>query len=397
MKTNIIINLIVLLVSINVYAQTYTYKCGDNETAMSPVVDAKVSYDKKTSLYNYKYKIKNKSDALVPIHQFSLNPVTNVIDINTNKNWDFNFIENIKLVGGAKSEGTYANVNFKDPIPKMPLGNDYDIAPGQSIEGFEFKSPHPPGPIKISFSGTPLKGSDIVDSTGKSVPNFRVVIPKDELQKLFDEGIINCPGYYSSHFDVDNPRDCDLIDVTTGPIPPTRATAKLRMRKINEKKWRGSPTAEEPNIQILPIDTGKIEVMLFGDQNLDVTKIDLASITFGQGKAKPLKTVIINDFRDKDGEADDDDIKEHIKKNNVRHLLMEFNLDHVDIRCDAERALFLNGKIGTKDLFGAVKIKHGSCLDKKNNAKEVRKKRNSDAKEKKEFEEREREEKKRRQ
>ncbi|MEK6628764.1 MAG: hypothetical protein AABY53_09070 [Bdellovibrionota bacterium] len=383
MKTNIIVNLIVMLISVNIYAQTYIYKCSDPELAMSPAVEAKVDYDKKTGLYNYKYKIKNKSDAIVPIHGLYLATFTNASDIKSNKNWKFNSFDDNELFWSAKSEGIYINVNFKAPIPIFPPGNDYDISPGQSIDGFEFKSPHPPGPVKIQFRGTVLKGSEIVGSDGKPIQNFRTVIPKDELEKLFDEGIVNCPGYFDSSLDVDNPRDTGLIMVTIGPVPPTRITAKLRMRKIKDKKWRGSPTTEEPNIQILPIDTGKIEVMLFGSHDLDVKKIDLASLTFGQGNAKPLKTVIINDFSDKDGEVDDDDIKEHIKKNNVRHLLMEFNLDDVDIRCDAERALFLNGKIGTKDLFGAVKIKHGSCMDKKNNAKEVKKKKDSESKERK--------------
>lgn len=163
--------------------------------------------------------------------------------------------------------------------------------------------------------------------------------------------------------------------------------AKIRIRKINEKKWRGSPTLEEPDIQILPIDTGKIQVMLFGSHELDVTKIDLSSLVFGQVEAKPLKTVILNDFRDKDGELDDNEIKDHIKKNNVQHLLMEFNLDDVDIRCDTDRALFLKGKIGTKDLYGAVRIKNGSCMDKQNNAKEWKKIKDYEAKEKKEAEE----------
>lgn len=373
MKAHIMMNLFILALPVVSFAQTYIYKCPDSEYAMSPIVDSKVIYDKKTGLYTYKYKIKNKSDALVPIHQFVLSPLVNVQSIKSNKNWDFDLFDNIKLVGDSKTEGLSVGIKFdKDGYPYGPDGNVYDIYPGKTIEGFEFKSQNPPGPIKIRFSGGPLRGAKIHTSDGKPVENFHTVIPKAELDKIMSEGEKTCPGY--SHPDlenVDNPRDYGLVDVTTGPIPPTRVAAKLRMRKITEKKWRGS-CESEPDIEVLPIDTGKIQLMLFGSRDVDVAKIDLGSLRFGQGRAKPVNTAIVNDFRDKDGEVDDD-IKEHIKKNNVQHLLMEFNLDDIDIRCDSDRALFLDGKIEGKDLFGAVKIKHGSCSDKKNNAKEIKK------------------------
>lgn len=370
MKTNIIINLIFLLISINMYAQTYTFRCADPRNAMSPAVDAKVSYNKKTGFYTYKYKIKNKSDALVPVRGFYLVTFTNAMDIKSNESWKFLRFDDDQLFWASKSKG-FSNITYKNGVLDIPPGNDHDIYPGESAEGFEFKSQHPPGSVKIEFSGNPLNKYGIAGLDGKILENPEEVLSSNQIEEL-EKQIINCPGYSDPDFDVDNPRDYGLIEVTTGPIPPERVTAKIRLRKIKEKKWRGSYDSDEPEIEILPIDTGKIEVMLFGDQSLDVTKINLASLTFGQGKAKPLKTVIINDFKDKDGEVDDD-IKKHIKKNNVRHLLMEFSLDDVDIRCDADRALFLNGKIGTKDLFGGVRIKHGLCSDKKNNAKEMKK------------------------
>lgn len=369
------------------FSQTYIYKCGDPENAMLPEIDVQVRYDKKTDFYTYIYKIKNKSDALVPIARFRLFTFTDVAEIKSSENWKFLRFSSNYLHWSAKSEGLYANITVdKAGNPSGPPGNTYDIAPGKSIDGFEFKSKYPPGPTKIEFNGSPLNGSRIVDSTGKDVPDFRNVIPENELAVLFNEGDKACPGYFDANLDVDKPpRDHGLVSVTIGPIPPERVPAKIRIRKINEKKWRGSPESE-PDIEVLPIDTGRIQVMLFGSQELDVKKIDLASLSFGQGKAKPVKTVILTDFTDKNGEIDND-IKEHIKKNNVQHLLMEFNLDDVDIRCDSERALFLDGKYGTKDLFGAVRIKHGSCMKKKNNAKELKKIKDYEVKIKNEAEE----------
>ena len=78
MKTKILINLTTLMLSTVAFSQTYVYKCGGPEYAMSPEIDAQVRYDKKTDSYTYKYKIKNASDALVPIKRFGLFTYTDV-------------------------------------------------------------------------------------------------------------------------------------------------------------------------------------------------------------------------------------------------------------------------------------------------------------------------------
>lgn len=384
MKHLFLINLI-LAISQVTNAGTYTYKCADPAYAMSPEAIVDVSFDKKSFLYTFKYKIENKADALVPIERFRLLTFTPVSDIKSYENWKFLGFQDNDLHWSSKSEGTYINMTYKEGVLDSPPGNAFDIHPGKLVEGFEFKSKYPPGPTKIVLRGTPLNKYGIVSSDGKFLKNADEILSDDAIEAL-ESQIAYCPGYTDPKLDEGNPRHSGLVDVTIGPIPTNRQIAKLRIRKINEKKWRGSPESE-PDIEVLPVDTGKIQVMLFGSQDLDVKKIDLASLTFGQGKAKPVKTVILTDFTDKNGETDNN-IKEHIKKNNVQHLLMEFNLDDVDIRCDSERALFLDGKYGTKDLFGAVRIKHGSCMDKKNNAKELKKIRDYEARMKKEEEDR---------
>lgn len=376
---------LILIMSVG-FAQTYTYKCADPDTAMSPVTEVKVDFDKKSGLYTYKYIIKNKSDALVPIRRIYLITFSNGADIKSNENWKFNRFDDNELFWSSKSEGSYINYKYVNGELTGPEGNSYDIWPGKSADGFEFKSKYPPGPVKIEFGGTALNQYGIAGPDGKLLENPEKVLSEFQIQE-FEKQIINCPGYINIDLEVDPSRDFQSVsDVTIGPIPPERVTAKLRMRKINEKKWRGSCDTE-PDNEVLPIDTGKIQVMLFGSRELDVTKIDLNSLRFGPGVAKPTKTAIVNEFRDKDGEVDND-IQEHLKKNNAQHLLMEFNLDDVDIRCGGDRALFLDGKIAGKSLFGAVKIKHGSCLDKKNNAKQLKKIKDYQLEMKKEFEER---------
>ena len=76
---------------------------------------------------------------------------------------------------------------------------------------------------------------------------------------------------------------------------------------------------------------------------------------------------MVADFKD----DTDDEIKEHLKKNKTKNLLLEFNLQDADVHCDLDRALFLVGKIDGKNLFGAVRIKHVLC-DKKTFSREAK-------------------------
>lgn len=170
--------------SISVHAENYTYKCSDPENAMSPVVNVQVSYDKKTDFYTYKYKIKNKSDALVPIERFRLLTFTPVSDIKSYKNWKFLEFQDNDLHWSSKSEGTYINMTYKEGVLDSHPGNAFDIHPGKSVEGFEFKSKYPPGPTKIIFRGTPLNKYGIVSSDGKFLKNADEILSDDEIDAL---------------------------------------------------------------------------------------------------------------------------------------------------------------------------------------------------------------------
>ena len=222
--------------------------------------------------------------------------------------------------------------------------NGKDISPGSSLSGFELQSKYPPGPTKYVLLGSP-----------GGVPTVITDTPEDESE------VPVCPGFY---LEGSSSTSAVPTGITIGPVPPSRIVAKIRIKRLKENKYHGY-NDEEPDLQISPLDTGKIQVILFGDSDLDVTKISLDSLRFGQGQAKPTKTSFVNDVK----ETGDKEMLEHLKKNKAKHLLMEFDLKDVNVLCDVDRALFLTGKYQEKELFGAVKIKHVIC-DKKTFSKE---------------------------
>lgn len=300
-------------------------------TAISVEIIPKVSFNKKTALYKYEYIFKNDISSQLPIELLRMSTNQNVQSAKATHHWDVSFDNiDIEMLWSAM------------PDPEL----DSLISPGKSISGFEFESPNPPGPIKYAVGGW----KDILVRS-----NFpRIIFAPGEKEKYaHDEIEANCPG---ENFE---DRLAEVIGITTGPIRPDTIIGKLRLRKINEKKWHGKHDEKNPTMEISSLDTGKIQLMLFDDKDIDVSKIDLASIKFGPGEAMPVKT----EFTQYVDDEKDSEIVDHLKKHNKSHLLMEFNFAALKVECDIDHALFLNAKLGDKKLFGAVKIKPASCRD----------------------------------
>ncbi len=300
-------------------------------------IDVKVSFDKKTENYIYKYKFKNLADAKVPLRMISIENTSSPLALKAPKIWD---------------EPSFDKINKEI---RFTVTLDDSIFPGKSADGFEIISKNPPGLVQIYMQG----GVDIDE-----YPTIKY--DTDEEARRGDDESITCPGWFRTG----GLNGDQVATFTTGPSIPNRVEAKIRIKKNKDKKWRGNHK-DEPDIEFSPLETGKIQLMLFGNKELDVSKINLSTLEFGRGKAKPVKTQIISEF--KESEDTDDEIKKQNKENTgVQHLLIEFNLQDVDVKCDIDRALFLTGKIDKKDLFGAVKIKHAIC-NKKTFSKEAKK------------------------
>ncbi|MEK6627044.1 MAG: hypothetical protein AABY53_00320 [Bdellovibrionota bacterium] len=333
MKTTLI--LLTTLISSLTYAGRTEVCPVITPVMISPQFEVKVDFDKKNQNYTYKYKITNLASAKAPIWRFIVETKAAPIAIKSGKNWDSD--------PGYDSEGN--RIQWSSDI-------DYKLKPGQSLDGFEIVSKSPPGLIKVYSEGW-----------RSELPTIK--FDTDEEAEQGDHESIACTGFYDGAMET-----VMVSSIITGPSVPNRVEAKIRLKRVKEKKWKGQHH-EDPDMEISPLEPGKIQLMLLGDKIIDVAKINLSTLEFGRGKAKPTKTQIIGEAKFKDDDSDDE-FKEHLKKNKNAHLLMEFNLQDVDVKCDIDRALFLTGKIGTKDLFGAAKIKHVGC-DKKTFSKEAKK------------------------
>lgn len=323
--------------SISAYAGRHEICSKVSPVMIEPQISSQIKFDKKTQNYTYGYKVTNLGKAMAPIRRIGIESIGSLVSIKSPKGWD-----------DPEFDNDDGEILFTTLFHNL-------IKPGQSLDGFEIVSKSPPGLVQVYMEG---------DTNVDDLPTIKY--DTDEEARKGDDETIACPGWYRGgglHGD-------HVALVTTGPLVTNRIEAKIRFKRIKEKKWHGNHQ-DEPDIEISPLENGKIQVMLFGDKNIDVTKVNLSTLEFGRGKAKPIKTQIIGEF--KADEDVDDEIKKYNKENkSVKHLLMEFNLTDVDVKCDIDRSLFLAGKIGTQDLFGAAKIKHVGC-NKKTFSKEAKK------------------------
>lgn len=88
-------------------------------------VNTTVTYDPVTAVYTYGYEIVNDKNSPDYVGIFDLYPEISVFDIVSPKGWDY-------MVAGNWVEW-------------YSISSTYDIAPGNSLSGFSFKSYAPPG------------------------------------------------------------------------------------------------------------------------------------------------------------------------------------------------------------------------------------------------------------
>lgn len=328
------INLFLILTFYSFNSQAYEIICPKvSFTDFLPEIEAKTSFDKKSNMYTYKYTFKNHISSRLPIEIVRMQTFQEVQEFKTINGWRASYKDSKgKIVWSAKVTDAKSL-----------------IQPGVTMTGFEFKSSSPPGIIQYSAAG--WKSVNIKE-------NFPTIAyqPGEKEQYAPDEIEPNCPGE-----DFKN-RLPEIVGTTVGPTPPNTINVKMRLKKLKDKKWQGKIDDTHDNkhsLQISPQDTDKVQVMLFDDKDIDVSKIDLTSIKFGPGRASPVKT----EFTKYVDDEKDEEIIEHLKKHNKNHLLMEFNVSDLKVECNLDTALFLEGKIGDKRLAGAVKIKPTLCKD----------------------------------
>ena len=336
------IKIFALLFMFSLKAFPATINCPISPNLVDLKINVNVHFDKKSQIYTYQYSFENSKTSRHTVSSIYLD-----------------VLENTDVIAPSKiPENWYTFKNGKGAIfPEfLHIRNRLveDIKVGQRLSGFEIKSKLKPGPVTFGLMAT-LEGQITVVQTSDS----------EGEGPEFEEAQFICPGYFSKAYGIDSNF---IKGITIGPVSADKVIAESRIKKITGKTYSGSYKTD-PQFEVKSDETGKIRLMILGSKDLNVSKIDASSLRFGQGQAKPTKIETIGNVKEE--ELDDSDAKNHLKENkNVQHLLVEFDLKDVDVKCEIDRALFLKGTYNKiQELFSAVKLKHGLC-EKKNWVKE---------------------------
>ncbi len=278
----------------------------------SPQVSVRVDHEKKTGLYSYAYTVANQRGAPLAIRSFILQQSDEPIEIQKPVKWTGDFEEADDTLPGHILWAATLNT----------------IMPGTSQNGFIIKSKRSPGFVKYFVEG-------------------RTGVPESEPINGDSEAFPDCPDFF-----FDKPRfESMTMGMVEGPVPADQISVKIKVKKGKDKEDRKHDRKEFRPYQ----ETGLITVVLKGSREFDVGQVNVSTLRFGMGKAP----IVWSEFRP--GEDDDDKDDDH-ESRRAKKLWLQFNLDQVDIECDRDRVLFLEGK--TKDgksILGGAEIKAKDC------------------------------------
>lgn len=301
-KINFKLNLSILALATLTTISAYSQNCPIAPTQVTPAVQSKVVYNKKSKLYTYSYTISNSRGSSLNIADVALVLKSKPLNILGPQKWLPDFV-------------TYQN--GVSAVYWSTVNKTASIKVGGSLKGFSFQSPNPPGVAKLLVEGDAEVPTSVPTATD-------------------DEPEPDCPGFFNDR----EPLDDRVTLLTEGPEEPSQISAKI---KIIYKDFKG-----EGSCHIKPEETGKVKVLLMGSDKLDVSKIDLTSIRFGREQAPILNSKIV----------DEDD-----KRKKIKNLLLEFDLEQVGITCNIDHALFLTGKLvgAEKEIIGGAPLDASIC------------------------------------
>jgi hypothetical protein len=269
-------------------------------------VSSQVSFDQAANLYTYSYVVSNGTNSAQEINSFNLDFAPPATNLNNPQGWTHGVFKRRSTLGWAAT----------DPVPLPPGATDNSevpagvaqIKPGQSLGGFTFQSPKPPGPVKYYVTGF-------------------VAIPVQDDEEGAETLVEQCPQ------SVGNLLDLAVVGTTDGPVNFIPVTIQIK------------PTAAPP-VPINPGDKGVTPVAILGTAQFDVTTVDQASVRLGPANAIPLK---------------DSGHFEDVNNDGIPDLVFQFPTQQIGVRCN-DTALFLTGKTKTgTGIQGSEAIRTVGC------------------------------------
>ncbi len=120
---------------------------------LSATVDADVTFDSSSGLYTYAYRVSNAITSLQEIDYFALEFHGEIIDasVTSPRGWTFGTHLDRPIVSWGATEIGPLPPDFVDDGNVVP--SPFQIKPGQTLSGFSFRSPNPPGPAQFFAQG----------------------------------------------------------------------------------------------------------------------------------------------------------------------------------------------------------------------------------------------------
>ncbi len=285
--SQIVLMLFVFFAAVTAGAQT-TVVCPPDPNLVTGKVTPQVAFNPATKMYTYTYTVSNDPSSAQEIRRFDIDfapPVSNFIDP---PGWVDSTFTYRSTLGWAAIDDFDRPV---DPTDKATVPAALSqIKPGQSVAGFSFQSPKPPGPVKYFVTGY-------------------VVVPAQESEEDAETLSTVCLGLHKQVPDI------AVVGTTQGPVDFIPVKIEIK-------------PPSTPPVSINPRSEGDTPVAILGSATFQVSSIEPASLRLGPGGSAPSSNQV--HFEDVNGDG-------------IIDLVSQFPTQEIGIRCN-DTALFLTGK-----------------------------------------------------
>ena len=270
-------------------AQT-SVTCPPGPNQLTANVTSQVTFDPTTKMYTYGYAVSNNTNSAQEIDAFRLDFAPPVANLANPRGWVHGTFSYRSTLGWRAIDppGIPVSSTDKNSVPAALT----QIKPGQSVAGFSFQSPKPPGPVKYYVTGY-------------------VSVPKQASEEAAETIVEQCP---QSIVNVDA-LDLAVVGTTQGPVDFIPVKIEIK-------------PPSTPPVSINPRSEGVTPVAILGSANFQVSSIDPASLRFGPGGSTPSTNQV--HFEDVNGDG-------------FMDLVAQFPTQKIGVRCN-DAALFMNGK-----------------------------------------------------
>jgi hypothetical protein len=272
-------------IAVEVQGQT-TVTCPPAPDQVVVKVASNVTFDAVTKMYTYSYVVSNDPSSAQEVDSFSLDFAPPASNFTNPHGWVHSTFPQRSTLGwdAIAPPGTHTSAGVAVP----PAASQ--IKPGQSVAGFSFQSPKPPGPVRYyvtGYVGVPVQADELAAET------------------LVEE----CPQSFGPIL------DRAIVGSTQGPVNFIPVQIEIK-------------PPSTPPVSINPRSQGVTPVAILGTATFQVSSVDPSSLRLGPGGSTPLPNQV--HFEDVNGDG-------------IIDLVAQFPTQKIGARCN-DTALFLTGK-----------------------------------------------------